>query len=103
MDMEQGLSADERAELEALRAEKAAAEERAKAEAERAELERLRRETEARAAQEAADAHAREVAERNRAIMEPDEDLHMPLAQKIVLAVLGLIVIAAIIYFTLGS
>ena len=101
--MDRGLTADERAELEALRAEKAAAEERAKADAERAELERLRHEAEARAAQEAADAHAREVAARNRAIMEPDDELRMPLAQKIVLAVLALVVVASIIYFVTGS
>ena len=103
MDENTQLSPDERAELEALRAEKAAAEERAKAQAEREELERLRAEEAARKAREEADAHTREVAERNRRLMEPDEDLRMPLAQKLVLVVLAVIVIASIIYFVNGS
>jgi len=36
-------------------------------------------------------------------IMEPDDELRMPLAQKIVLAVLALVVVASIIYFVTGS
>ena len=71
----QGLSEQERAELERLRAEKA--------ERERAEY----------------DARVAEVRERNRRAMEPDEDLNMPPAQKVVLAVLALIVVAAVVYF----
>lgn len=120
-DQNQALSDSERAELEALRAEKAAREQEARAAAERAELEALRAEKaahdqEARAAaqraaaQQAAarqeleeDARIAEVRERNRQLMEPDEDLNMPVAQKIVLAVLALVVIAAIVYFTLGG
>ncbi len=103
------LTDEERAELEALRAEKAA---RAQAEQdarERAELEALRAEREAqarqqeRARQEAElDARDAQIRERNRQLMEPDDDLRMPVAQKVVLAVLAFIVIAAIIYVVNG-
>ena len=92
--MSQGdsLTPEERAELEQLRAEKAARAEAAKQAAERAELERLRAEKDqaARAAtQDAADAERRE---RGRKLMEPDDDdLKMPLGQKIViLCVVGI-------------
>ena len=89
-----GLTDEERAELERLRAEKA---ERLRAEkdaAERAELERLRRER-ARS-QEAfeADRRAADARERGRALMEPDDDLKMPLGQKIV--ILAVVVVAAV-------
>ncbi|MBM6675301.1 hypothetical protein H6A07_00875 [Olsenella uli] len=86
-----GLTDQERAELEELRAEKAARQQAEKDAAERAELERLRAqraESEAARAAEARDAAARE---RGRKLMQPDEDdLRMPLGQKIViLAVVG--------------
>lgn len=81
-----GLTDEERAELEELRAEKAAREEANKAARERAELERLRQQR----AEEERDREAikREEAarERGRALMEPDDDLKMPLGQKIVIA-----------------
>ena len=103
------LSDEERAELEALRAEKAA---RAKAEQdarERAELEALRAERaakqqqEQRAREEAAlAARDAEIRERNRQLMEPDDDLRMPFAQKVVLAVLAFVVIAAVFYVVKG-
>ena len=85
-----GLTDEERAELEQLRAEKAM-----RAAAERAELERLRRqkaEDEAMRASLERDAEARE---RGRALMEPDDDdLRMPLGQKVViLAVVGVAII----------
>lgn len=85
-----GLTDEERAELEELRAEKAARDA-----AERAELERLRRqraEGEADRARAARDAEARE---RGRALMEPDDDdLRMPLGQKVViLAVVGVAIV----------
>ena len=116
-DQNQALSDSERAELEALRAEKAAREQEAKAAAERAELEALRAEkaaaeraAQARAAEAQAsaaqaqasaaeDTRIAEVRERNRQLMEPDDDLNMPIAQKIVLAVLALFVVAAVVYF----
>ena len=87
-----GLTDEERAELEQLRAEKAAREQAARDAAERAELEKLRAQraqTEAERAQAARDAEARE---RGRALMEPDDDdLKMPLGQKVViLAVVGI-------------
>ncbi len=89
-----GLTDEERAELERLRAEKA---ERLRAEkdaSERAELERLRRER-ARS-QEASEADRRAAAarERGRVLMEPDDDLKMPLGQKIV--ILAVVVVAAV-------
>ena len=90
------LTEDERAELERLRAEKA---ERA-ANAERAELERLRVESERAEAKEAEERHIEEVRERNRKIMEPDDDdLSMPLAQKLVLAVAVVFLVAFVVYY----
>ena len=104
------LTDDERAELEALRAEKAAREEQARAARERAELEALRAEREqAQAERRSAsarpssspaparpsqaeldqDRRIREQRERGARLMEPDDDLRMPLGQKIVLAVIG--------------
>ncbi len=87
------LSDDERTELEKLRAEKAAREQAQAAAAQKAELERLRAEkaqAEKDAAAEARDAAARE---RAREYMEPDEDLKMPLAQKIVLLAVALLIV----------
>ena len=82
------LTDEEREELKRLRAEKAARE-RARADAaQKAELERLRAE-QAEADVEARDAERRE---RAREYMEPDEDLKMPVGQKIVLLVLAIIV-----------
>ena len=77
------LTDEERAELERLRAENAA-----QAAAQKAELERLRAE------QAEADADARDAARRERAreYMEPDEDLKMPLAQKLVLLFVALLI-----------
>ena len=60
----QGLSAEERAELEQLRAEKAAREQAARDRAERAELERLKAERDRKRAEAEKDAHARELRER---------------------------------------
>ncbi|WP_072370221.1 hypothetical protein [Thermophilibacter mediterraneus] len=90
-----GLTDEERAELEELRAEKAARAQAARDAAERAELERLRGErarSEAEREQAARDAEARE---RGRALMEPDDDdLRMSLGQKIViLAVVGIVAV----------
>ena len=93
------LSDEERAELEALRAEKAAREERERVARERAELEALRSEsaqqrqpakreaaaTAARAAAAEEDRRIREQRERGAKLMEPDDDLRMPLGQKLVL------------------
>ncbi len=84
------LTDEERAELEQLRAEKAARQQAEKDAAERAELERLRAQrAEAQAAREA-DLRTAEALERGRKLMEPDDDLRMPLGQKIViLAIVG--------------
>ena len=99
------LSDEERAELEALRAEKAAREERARAARERAELEALRaeqaqqaRSTAVRPASDAAqDERIREQRERGARLMEPDDDLNMPKGQKIVLAVIALLVVIVLV------
>ena len=90
----QGLSAEERAELEQLRAEKAAREQAARDRAERAELERLKAERDRKRAEAEKDAHARELRERNAKLMEPDDDLRMPVGQKVVLAVVFVAVVA---------
>ena len=100
------LTDDERAELEQLRAEKAEREKAARAAAERAELEQLRAErARAEAAERAErerdavdreqDARIAEQRERGRKLMEPDDDLRMPLGQKIVF---GAVIIAAIVF-----
>ena len=94
-DTMQALSDDERAELEALRAEKAKREQAQAAAAERAELEALKAEA-ARAQEEVEQDRAIAAArERGRKIMEPDEDdLAMPLGQKIVIvAVVGIAIV----------
>lgn len=97
-----GLTQAEREELEQLRAEKAAREAAAAKAAERAELEALRAERADAQAQARKRAVAREQAarqaadlERARKLMEPDDDeLKMPIGQKIViLAVFGIAVV----------
>ena len=115
----QPLTDEERAELEELRAEKAAREERARAARERAELEELRAQHAAAEAQTQADMQRvptpapaqvqrtrvpdeedlriAEARARGAKIMEPDDDLNMPLGRKIVLAVLALVVIIIVV------
>ena len=98
-----GLSDQERAELELLRAEKAAREQAEKDAADRAELERLRAQ---RASAEAdREALAREAAarDRGRKLMQPDEDdLRMPLGQKVVLLAIGVIALVWLAATVLG-
>lgn len=106
------LTEAERAELEQLRAEKAAREQEAAAAKERAELEALRNE---QAAAEAAKAQAQAAAEqaakeqelderdaarreRARELMEPDDDLKMPFAQKVVLFVIAVLIAWFVVY-----
>lgn len=87
------LTDEEREELRRLRAEKAARE-RAQADAaQKVELERLRVEK-AEAERDALDAQRRE---RAREYMEPDDDLKMPVGQKIVLLALAVIVVLFVI------
>ena len=95
------LTDDERAELEALRAEKAKREQARAAAAERAEREALKAEparTHSAAEHDRAIAEARE---RGRKMMEPDEDdLSMPIGQKIVIfAVIGIALVFILITF----
>lgn len=100
------LSEEERAELEELRAQKAAQEAAEQARKERAELERLRAQSAQREAQAQHDAaaYARTQAARERAskFMEPGDDLSMPIAQKIVLIGIALIVIAVVAVIVFG-
>ena len=98
-----GLTDEERAELEQLRAEKEAREQASRDAAVRAELERLRAQ---RARSEAErDQIAREAAarERGRKLMEPDEDdLRMPLGQKVVILVVAVAIVAFVAATVLG-
>ncbi len=109
------LTDEERAELEALRAEKAQRELRERAARERAELEELRAShasaerspvqsvSRPQPRPSAEDQRIREARERGSKLMEPDDDLRMPLGQKIVLAVLGaLAAIIVIMHFLVG-
>jgi hypothetical protein len=85
------LSDEERSELEQLRAEKQQAEQRA-------ELERLR--AEHRRDQDDVE-EARQIAERRehaRESLEPDDDLHMPVAQKVILVAV-IVMLACGIYY----
>ena len=93
------LTDEERSELERLRAEKAARERAAADAAQKAELERLRIE-QAEAEQDARDAAARE---RAREYMEPDEDLKMPAAQKLVLLFVALLIAWFVVQFVGGG
>lgn len=99
-----GLTDDERAELEALRAEKAEREQLRASAAERAELEALKAEAARTRADIERDRTAAEARERGRRIMEPDkDDLSMSIGQKIViLAVIG-IALAFVLMTVLGG
>lgn len=95
------LSDEERAELETLRAEKSR-EELRRAQRERAELARLKAER-GRALRDAqASARAREIRERNSKLMEPDDDLRMPLGQRAVLVVLTVLAAAIVASMMVG-
>lgn len=89
------LSDEERAELEALRAERAAREAAAQVQRERAELELLKAESARAARERELEERDRLVRERNARLMEPDDDLNMPVGQKLVL--LGIALAAALI------
>ncbi|MBM6773973.1 hypothetical protein [Olsenella profusa] len=94
MEDRSGLTDEERAELEQLRAEKAARESAARDAAERAELERLRAQRAASEQERAVEERDAAARERGRRLMQPDEDLRMPLGQKIViLAVVGVVAV----------
>ena len=121
----QPLTEEERAELEALRAEKTARLEREQAERERAELEALRAEkagtTQAASSQAAPsqaaqseataaprtpqrraedverDRQIREARARGEKLMLPDDDLKMPMGQKVVLAGIAIVVLLVVI------
>ncbi len=66
---------------------------------ERAELEQLRAE---KAARERASIQERKAVERERRLMEPGDDLSMPTGQKIVLVVVALLAAAGIAMIVLG-
>ena len=56
-----------------------------------------------RAEKAAAEARARELKEKNAQVMMPDDDLHMPLGQKIVLLVLAVFVVAVVLIMRLSA
>ena len=93
------LTDEERAELERLRAEKAQRDRAAADAARRAELERLRRD-QREAEQDERDAQRREQA---RELMEPDDDLRMPLAQKLVLLFVAIVIAWFVVYVVGGQ
>lgn len=96
------LTDEERAELEQLRAEKAARAQAAADARDRAELNRLKEERARNAAEVEQMAHEAELRERGRKLMEPDEDdLKMPMGQKIVLLGIAAIVIFAVLALVL--
>jgi hypothetical protein len=98
------LSDEERAELEHLRAEKAARMEAERAAKERAELEFLKKERERNLREASAIAHEAELRERGRRLMEPDDvDLGMPLGQKLVLGTVLLLAILFLVARFLGA
>lgn len=86
------LSDAEKQELLTLRAEKAAAEAHARELKEKKELLELRKE-----------ARIKELKEKNAQVMMPDDDLHMPLGQKIVLCVLAVFVVAVVLIMRLSA
>ena len=120
------LSDEERAELEELRAEKRRREQEERDRRDREELERLRAErdgarTEPYAEPRAAEPAARRPAprpvsreeaaamardaerrERGRRLMEPDDDLRMPLGQKVVLAGIALAALVFVLLTVFG-
>ena len=106
------LSEAERRELEELRAQKAAREAREQAQRERAELERLRaeqRQSESKAnrrhdrnGNERLSRREYEARQRGRKLMEPGDDLSMPMGQKIVLIAIALIVAGIIVTILLS-
>lgn len=96
------LSDEERAELETLRAEKSREEELRRAQRERAELAQLKAERERALRDAQASARAREIRERNSKLMEPDDDLRMPLGQRAVLVVLTVLAAAIVASMMVG-
>lgn len=96
------LSEDERLELERLRAEKQQRMQAKTAEQHRLELERLRREKAQAELDAQADERDAKRRQRAREYMEPDEDLKMPLAQKVVLLFVA-ILIAWFVVFVVGG
>ncbi len=96
------LSDEERAELEALRTERAEREAQEQARKERAELARLKAEHERLQRESALDARDREIRERNAKLMEPDEDLNMPVGQKVVLVSIAALAIILVLMTVFG-
>ncbi len=96
-DQDAPLSDEERAELESLRAEKAAREEEAKARQEREEIARLRAEKAEAERRKAEDERVERAREHGRELMEPDDDLSMPKGQKLVLLGIAVLAVALVV------
>lgn len=91
------LTDDERRELEELRAQKRAREDAERAVRERRELELLRSEQSRTSMAPSMPAREQAARERGRRLMEPGDDLSMPVGQKMVLVAVFLIVIGFVV------
>lgn len=96
------LTDEERAELEELRAEKARRERELEARREREELARLKAERAQSERDRQEDQRIAEVRARNARLMEPDEDLRMPIGQKVVLAAVAIFAFVLVAMTFLG-
>lgn len=104
-DAQEALTPEERAELEELRREKAAREEAQAAARERAELNQLKAERERLVVEAETDRRIAQAREQGRQLMEPDEDdedIRMPLGQKIVLLAIFALAAALVLVTILG-
>ncbi|OFK24116.1 MULTISPECIES: hypothetical protein [Olsenella] len=92
------LSDEERAELQRLRAERARRLDAERARKERLELQQLKEER----AEAAKDERIRELRRRNARLMEPDDELNMPLGQKVVLGAILIVALALLLMMLLN-
>ena len=103
MDENKGtLTDEERKELEELRAEKRARAQKEQEARDAAELHRLREEKQRSEHEKAEAERIAAQREKGRELMEPDDDLRMPLGQKIVLIAIAVIAVAFILSIILG-
>ena len=96
------LTDEERKELEELRAEKRARAKREQEARDAAELNQLREEKQRSEHEKAEAERIAAQREKGRELMEPDDDLRMPLGQKIVLIAIAVIAVAFILSIILG-
>lgn len=92
------LSDEERAELQRLRSERARRLDAERARKERLELRQLKEER----AEAAKDERIRELRRRNARLMETDDELNMPLGQKVVLGAILIVALALLLMMLLN-